>query len=221
MSHYVNCVICNARFDRDRVEYAVMGSRRYAHASCMLREAEKDPDYELKEIIDPADNVVCIYCKKPMHRVKDDCVMVTNGKYAHASCYKIESTRELTDKEKLEQYIKKLFNMDYVSPLIQKQIKNYVEDYEFTYSGILKALIYFKEVKQGTFSHEGIGIVPYVYKDARNYYYSIWLAQERNKNIQVHQFVPKVKEIKILSPTAKVKKRKVFTFLDEEVENGE
>lgn len=221
MSHYVNCVICSARFDRDRVEYAIMGNRRYAHASCMLREAEKDPDYELKEIIDPADNVVCIYCKKPMHRVKDDCVMVTNGKYAHASCHKIESTRELTDKEKLEQYIKKLFNMDYVSPLIQKQIKNYVEDYEFTYSGILKALVYFKEVKQGTFSHEGIGIVPYVYKDARNYYYSIWLAQEKNKNIQVHQFVPKVKEIKILSPTAKVKKRKVFTFLDEEVENGE
>ena len=61
MAHIVTCLYCQGRFDRDKEEYAQINGRRYVHAACMLREAEKDPKYIKKEIIDPTDNIICAY----------------------------------------------------------------------------------------------------------------------------------------------------------------
>jgi hypothetical protein len=219
MSHYVKCYFCGASFDRDKEEYCLISSRRYAHASCTLREAEKDSKYKNLEVIDPTDNIVCAYCKKPMSKKDSDCVMIGNNKYVHAACKELEEKREKTDQEKLEDYIKKLYKTEYVNPRIRKQIKQYVEEYNYTYSGIQKALFYFYEIKNGDLAkaHDSIGIVPYVYKDAYNYHYNLWLAQQQNQNIDINAYIPKVKEIVIPIPERKVKKRKLFTFLDEEV----
>ena len=59
-----------------------------------------------------------------------------------------------------------IFGDNYVNPRIRKQINEYVNTYNFTYSGILKALTYFYEIKEGDKdkANNGIGIVPYVYK---------------------------------------------------------
>ena len=76
-----------------------------------------------------------------------------------------ETSKRSKDKEELNEYIKKLFKIDYVDARIQKQIKQYVEEYHYSYSGIRKALIYFFEIKGNSIekSNGGIGIVPYVY----------------------------------------------------------
>lgn len=124
--------------------------------------------------------------------------------------------KEDLDKMKLEQYINKLFHTDYVDPRIQKQIKNYIKEYNFTYSGILKSLVYFYEVKQNPVekSNDGIGIVPWVYKQAFNYYYAIWLAQQKNTNKTVENYIPKETEIIIPRPKPKPHKKHLFSFLD-------
>lgn len=195
---------------------------RYAHASCLLREAEKDSSLKDIEIINPADHVICAYCKLPMHRVKDDCVSVPPNQYAHRACAELEEKRELTEQEKLDKYIMKLFNTTYVSPHIKKQITSFIQKYNYTYSGMLKSLVYFYEVKGNSIekSNGGVGIIPYVYQDAYNYYYSLWLAKQKNGDKQIELFIPKVKEIVIPVPQRQVKKRQLFTFLDEEVEDG-
>ena len=220
MSHFVLCPYCKQKFDRDKEEYVLIGARRYAHAACMLREAEKDPTYVKKEIIDPLDNVTCAYCKKPMSKKDDDCVMAGNGKYAHKACQSLEEKREKTDREQLEDYIKQLFGTTYIDPRVRAQIKKYVEEFNYTYSGIRKALIYHYEIKGGDKSkaNGGIGIVPYVYEAAYNYHYQLWLAQQKNKDVKIELYAPKVKEIVIPRPQRKVKKRPLFTFLDEEQE---
>lgn len=125
--------------------------------------------------------------------------------------------KEDLDKMKLEQYINKLFHTDYVDPRIQKQIKNYIKEYNFTYSGILKSLVYFYEVKQNPVekSNDGIGIVPWVYKQAFNYYYAIWLAQQKNTNKTVENYIPKETEIIIPRPKSKPHKKHLFSFLDD------
>jgi hypothetical protein len=218
MSHVVLCPYCNTKFDRDKEEYAVIGTRRYSHASCMLREVQKNSNYKKKEIINPLDNVICVFCKKPLSKKDADCVMIGEGKYAHAECQKLESTREKTEKELLDDYIKELFQVPYIDAKVRKQINSFIEKFNYTYSGIRKALIYHYEIKGGDKSkaNGGIGIVPYVYQDAYNYHYNLWLAQEKNKNIQVETYAPKIKNITILKPERKVKERKLFTFLDEE-----
>ena len=125
--------------------------------------------------------------------------------------------KEDLDKMKLEQYINKLFHTDYVDTRIQKQIKNYIKEYNFTYSGILKSLVYFYEVKQNPVekSNDGIGIVPWVYKQAFNYYYAIWLAQQKNTDKTVENYIPKETEIIIPRPKPKPHKKHLFSFLDD------
>ena len=220
MSHFVTCVYCKGKFDRDKEEYCQIGARRYSHAKCMLREAEKNPNFEKKEIIDPADNVICVYCKKPLSRKDADCVLAENGKYAHKSCFDIEQNREKTDREKLEDYIKKLYNISYIDPRMKGQIKSYMEEFNYTYSGIQKALQYFYEIKGNSISkaNGSLGIVPFIYNEAYSYHYNLWLAQEKNKNIELNQYKPKITEIVISKPQRKIKKRPLFTFLDEEME---
>lgn len=221
MAHFVICPYCKQRFDRDKEEYAVVSARRYAHAACMLREAEKDPNYIKREIIDPLDTVICAYCKKELSKKDANCVMLNNGKYVHKECQALEESREKTDREKLEDYIKSLFNLSYVEPRVKAQIKKYVEEYNYTYSGMQKALYYFYEIKGGdkTKANGGIGIIPYVYQDAYNYHYNLWLAQQKNKDVEIKMYVPQVKEIIIPRPERKVKKRPLFAFLDEEDDN--
>ena len=216
MAHVVICPYCKAKFDRDKEEYSPVGARRYAHAACMLREAAINPALK-GEIIDPNDNVTCAYCKKPMSKKDADCVMIGNGKYVHAHCQELEETREKTDREKLEDYIKSLFEISYIEPRVKAQIKKYVDEYNYTYSGIQKALQYHYEIKGGDKlkANGGIGIVPYVYKDAYNYHYNLWLAQQKNKDVKIELYTPQVKEIVIPRPQRKVKKRQLFTFLDE------
>ena len=113
----------------------------------------------------------------------------------------------------------KLLKVDYIDARVRKQIKQYREEYNYTYSGIHKALKYFYEVKGNSTekANGGIGIVPYVYQNAYNYYLAIWQAQQKNQDKVLQDYTPKVKEIIIPRPQRKVKKRELFTFLDEEV----
>ena len=97
-------------------------------------------------------------------------------------------------------------------------MNDYIREYQYTYSGMLKALVYFYEVK-GNNKHKangGIGIIPFIYKDAYNYYYNLWMIQQSNKDKNVIDYVPKLKEIKIPIPKKEPRKRSVFTFLDEQ-----
>ena len=134
-----------------------------------------------------------------------------------------QKSQEIKDKEALEKYIMKMFNETYVNARVRKQINTYIADYNYTYSGILKALIYFFEIKGNSIdkANGGIGIVPYVYKDAYNYYYNLWLANQKNNDKIIEEYVPIIKEIKIPVPQRKIKKRNLFSFLDKEVKANE
>ena len=168
-----------------------------------------------------AHRVKCYYCGKTFDRDKEEYVLVATRRYAHKSCADAaqkDEFQEAKDKEELEKYIMQLFKTEYVDPRIQKQIKQYKEEYNFSYSGMRKALIYFYEIKGNSLekSNGGIGILPYIYKRAHDYYYALWQAQQNNKDKKIETYVPKVKEIVIPNPERQVRQRHLFTFLDEE-----
>ena len=116
----------------------------------------------------------------------------------------------------LEDYVQKLLGDDYNKARVNKQIKDYVAE-GYSLSGILKSLIYFYEVKGNSKdkANGGIGIVPYVYKDAYNYYYSLYLANLQNKEKDVKEITSKVREITIPLPQITLPKR----FFNVEVED--
>lgn len=168
-----------------------------------------------------AHRVKCYYCGHTFDRDKEPFVEVSTRRYAHATCAesaKKSVAQEALDKEELEKYIMGLFKTSFVDPRIQKQIKQYHDEYQYTYSGMRKALIYFYEVKGNSLekANGGIGILPYIYKKAHDYYYALWQAQQKNDAKVIVEYVPVVKEIVIPNPERNIKKRKLFTFLDEE-----
>ena len=218
IAHSVKCSICGENFDRDKIAFVQTSARRYAHASCALRQAAENNAQLNLDITDPNDFITCKYCKKVFNKKEEPYIQITNSTYAHVVCAELEAKREKTDAEKLDEYIMKLFNYDYVPPRAKRQINQFVQEYNYTYSGILKALIYFYEIKGGDLdaAHDGIGIVPFIYQDAYNYYYSLWLAQQRNENKDLSQFIPNKIEIRITSPEREPIKKSRFSFLDEE-----
>lgn len=165
--------------------------------------------------------VKCLYCGKTFDRNLEEFVQVNKVRYAHKLCYdqhQSHITQEERDLQALQNFIKKLFSTDTISPKVAKQIKDYHNDRNYTYSGIYKSLVYFYQIKGNSIekANGGIGIVPYIYEDARNYYTAIMAAQETNQAKPIQQWKPKVIEIHIPPPVSQPKKSSRFAFLDEE-----
>lgn len=164
--------------------------------------------------------VKCFYCNEYFSRELTEFVQINKVRYAHKSCYDkhlSEQTQEEKDINALHCYIKKLFDLDNLTQKIIRQIKDYHDNKQYTYSGMLKTLTYFYQVKGNSIdkANGGIGIIPYVYDEAKNYYMAIWIAQQQNQNKPIQQYKPNIIEIKIPPPVRKEKRKKKFAFLDE------
>ena len=170
--------------------------------------------------------VICSKCGQRFDRDKIQAVKSGARRYAHYSCYPEGEIVPLPQRDpdlvQLEEYIQKLLGDTYNKARVNKQIKDFVEEYNYSYTGILKSLVYFYEVKGNSKdkANGGIGIVPFVYKDAYNYYYDLFLAQNSNIHKDVLNITSKTKEITISPPRIILPKR-FFKFLDEDEEDEE
>lgn len=175
----------------------------------------------------------CPKCGIEFDRDKIQAVRVSARRYGHATCYPDnkdfvplpEIEKVDTDYRELTDYIKELYGDKANWTLIGKQLKNLLNkkndkgENQYTYNNIKKTLEYFFEIKGNSIEdcHGGIGIVEYAYKDAYNYYLNIWKIQKQNENLNIESFIPKDVSVTILPPQPKKKKKKLFAFLDEEV----
>ena len=111
-------------------------------------------------------------------------------RYSHQTCepdgelVPMESGANDPELQKLKDYIGTLFGENANWAMINKQIKKYKEENGYSYSGILKSLVYFYDVKHNSKekANNAIGIVPFCYQDAYNYYYSLFLAQQATQD---------------------------------------
>ena len=169
--------------------------------------------------------VIGTVCGKKFDRDTVQAVKSGARRYAHQSCMpdgEIVPLAETVDPEleKLKDYIKKIYKDKANWALINKQIKDYQAKYNYTISGILKSLVWFYDVKGNDVeksidkSNGGLGIVPFCYNDAYNYYYDLFVAKSRNEGKNVNSITSKVKEITIRPPQISITKR-LFNFLDE------
>jgi hypothetical protein len=168
--------------------------------------------------------VTCVYCKERFNRDNVPTTQVSARRYAHKECaeeHEKNKSQEEKDQEALEKYIMKLFDESYVNARVRKQIKDYQKEYNYTYSGMLKTLIYWYEIKGNSTekANGGIGIIPYIYNDALKYYYSLYLAKIANENKDIEEYKPKIKMIEIYPPTVPPKVTRLFNLDDSEEED--
>ena len=123
----------------------------------------------------------------------------------HKKCYEIQK-----DKDEIFKYVCELFGLKKPGPVIYSQLKRFMEKYpHYTYKGILNSLVYFYDVKHNSKekANNAISIVPYIYQDAYNYYYSLFLAQQATQD---KTLITKVKEIIIKPPKMRGTKQQFF-----------
>ncbi|MGN0992836.1 MAG: hypothetical protein ACI4PE_02835 [Bacilli bacterium] len=162
--------------------------------------------------------VTCLYCGQRFDRDIEPAVSVSAKRYAHINCAKEHEElikKEEQDYEDLEKYIMKLFSKEYVTARIKKQIKDYHKEYDYSFSGMLKTLKWWYEIRGNSIdkANEGIGIIPFIYDQAEKYYYNLFLAKEANQNIDI--FNPVIEEIEIAPPQAYSIPPKLFKFENE------
>lgn len=172
--------------------------------------------------------VKCLYCGEHFDTNFTPFIKVRTNRYAHQVCHDkamAERSQEEKDKELLENYIKELFGYEKIPEVVYKQIKQYLNDYNYTYSGMYKTLKYHYEVKRGNIekAYGRIGIVPYMYNEAARYYYAIWEAQQRSTAIIAREqgrFEKNIREVRIEPPKRAVMrpKRRPFGFLEGDTE---
>ena len=165
--------------------------------------------------------VICPYCNQRFDRDKEAFVMASARRYAHPACAKKhdeEKSQEQRDLEALEKYIMQLFDEPYVNAKAKRQINEFKKNYNYTYSGMLKSLIFWFEIKGNSIekANGGIGIIPFIYQQAHDYYYSLYLAKLANQEKNIEEYKPKVKHIEIYAPINEPKKIKLFNLDDEE-----
>ena len=166
-----------------------------------------------------AHNVICIYCKQKFDRDKEPFVQVSNLRYAHKHCaeqHQVQKSQMDRDYEELVNYIENLFGVGYVSAKVAKQIRDFREMYNYTFSGMLGTLVYWYEIKKAPLdkANGGIGIVPYVYDQAKEYYSKLNVANSQNATISNYRF--KIREIEITSPQPEARPPKLFNLGDED-----
>ena len=197
--HIVNCSYCNKNFDIDKLPY-VKVDNMYLHKECFEREPRK------------VDFRVCKYCKQPFDIYREGYRKV-GRRYAHISCYDSNFSADSEYLEEIYNYLRYDLKIDVDFPALCAQAERYVKNNGYTYEGIYKTLRYYYGLENGDPSKSmgRIGIVPFVYDKAMDYYKRIEDYQEEVRQVVEEQIE---KEDTVVITKAEERKPKDYISLD-------
>ena len=160
--------------------------------------------------------VLCQYCKSQSNKVdKENAVRIDNKNF-HSNCAKL-----YLDKKELQETICRIFNLKAPGPKNNAYISKFHNE-GMTFKGMTHTLVYFYDIKKNSIekSNDGIGIIPYVYDEARKFYEKDQIAEkkaeaalEKNKE-QREQIKDTVREVKWPKTTPVTFNMKVYNDSD-------
>lgn len=142
----------------------------------------------------------CRICHQLINKKKEiegvDWCMPTRNYYYHVKCYTDwKASQPLGDDEwipMIYDFLARDLKVSYNWHLCDSQRKKFIRENKYTNKGIYFTLKYFYEVKKNSWDkgHGGIGIVPYTYNEACQY----WTEQERKQHGFVDAIESQLKE---------------------------
>ena len=134
---------------------------------------------------------------------------------ANKECYDTWKAAPATDDDwvsMIYDFLARDLKVSYDWHMCQQQIENFWKKKKINPKGIYFTLKYFYQIKGNSWEkgHGGIGIVPYVFDDAKAY----WIAQEQKKQGFIKQVESEAKERTIIKITRSERKRDKYN-LDE------
>lgn len=171
---------------------------RYVHKTCMnasLKAIKKDKDEKLAQKTKESKSKR--KQAKPPAELKD---AVSEEDYA--------------EKKQYYQYLRTLID-DELSAKVYALSDQYVSRYNFTFKEMYQTLVYLHEIVEKELVGEVVGLIPYYFTEAQNYFKSIEQVKEINKNIDISKMY-KEKIIRI-----QPKKRNIKQLDIENIGKGE
>ena len=161
---------------------------------------------------------ICRICKQPIDKKKDNWVMPSKNYYYHKLCYedfkdvKKEKTQE-DYKQLIYDYLSRVLKVPYEYFKIEAQITQFTKS-GMTVKGIFFALKYYYD-KNGkdcwNKGYGGIGIVPYIYEESKNY----WTRREIERQGALNEIVKQMQQLtrpvenQVQYKTAKSQKKEI------------
>ena len=151
----------------------------------------------------------CLYCGGDIDITKDEYCMARANRYAHKECYEKNSSPDEIFIPQIYSYLKTQVHITYDYPKCEKQRIYFVTKLGYTNEGIYNALRYFYGVKKASPDKSGnrIGIVPYVYEEAKEYYKNLENKQKLIKREIEKQSINKKETIHISLKKTQPKKK--------------
>ena len=149
----------------------------------------------------------CPVCNENV--TKDQVPKRYKGKTYHIKCYDVmigkkyeeEIVQQADPLKELREFIVQLFEIERMTHLMEDQLVKYTREYGYTASGMLNALKYYFEICENELNDKvkGIGIIPFVYKEANEFFQNLKQREEEAKGKDFSDSV-KVKNIRIKPP---------------------
>lgn len=136
------CAICNQILKDEDMESAIKIKSRYTHSYCFNNRL-KVQNQKSKEIIKT----------RPKIELKQGL-----------------SEEEYAFKKKYYDKIKELLGVENINAKIYKLSEDYIKQYNFNFKGLLETIIFFYEIKQNAVIGDLVGIIPYTYDEAVEYF---------------------------------------------------
>ena len=193
------CALCNTYIDNpsDEVPY----KNRFVHRTCMnasLKAIKKDKDEKLAQKAKESKRRKST--PKPRAELKD-----------------AVSEEEYADKKQYYQYLRELINEE-LSAKVYALSDQYVSRYNFTFKEMYHTLVYLHEIIEKELVGEVVGLIPYYFTEAQNYFKSIEQVEEANKDIDISKMY-KEKVIRI-QPKKRIVKQIDIESIGKGEENG-
>jgi len=165
MARVKTCMICGQPID-EKNQKAVPYKGRYAHEKCfntVMKITVQEKHDKMEEA--KKDRVKKNNKTTPIKVVQD---------------YKTEE--EFQEQKRFFDLLKQITDLERLPARVYKIAEDYVKKYGFSYKGMEDAIRYFVFVKENKVEGDGIGIIPYIYEEAQDYYlYSEAINKENEK----------------------------------------
>lgn len=171
--------------------------------------------------------VKCAICGQTFDRDVIQAVKHSANRYSHYDCEPDkelvplpEVSQDAKDLQALKDYIKNLYGDKCNWALVNKQIKDFHANQGMTYKGMINTLYWFYEVSKNSVSNSngGIGIIPFAYQGAKDYFYKLYSANQKNADKDINNYLPKERVITIHNPRRETPFVKLFDMDWEEEE---
>ncbi|WP_425203759.1 hypothetical protein [Priestia megaterium] len=149
-----------------------------------------------------ARKVKCPYCEEMVDKEE---AISHQKRYYHDACLK-EKEKSTQHRRELIEYICDLYKVDAPTGMMLKQIKEFENDFKYKLKGIELALRYFYDtLENNPREGEGIGIVPYVYEEAKRHYLKRQSIQKSVNKLTENPV--KEKRVRVKSPKLEIQRR--------------